>query len=192
MRLSTCIILLFMAFSSLGFAHDANKAFFNIQQKDNLVEVKSEFPWSIRNALLEAYPELEDSKSKADFDTAFFDYVKTNFELRNGNSILKLIAVDEATHNEHSHANAFVFLFEGDAFDAIKNTLMFNIYKDQENYHDVLIKGEHLKFITSPEASIAVVQSISERSRGNGIKIGLIVVAFSVLGALFWHQRKNL
>ena len=113
MKFSSCIVLLFFAFSGVGFAHDANKAFFNIQQKDNLVEVRAEFPWSIRNALLEAYPELEHSKSKADFDTAFFDYVKTNFELRNEDSILKLIAVEEVTHNEHAHANAFIFLFEG-------------------------------------------------------------------------------
>ena len=192
MKFSSCIVLLFFAFTSLGFAHDANKAFFNIQQKDNLVEVKSEFPWSIRNALLEAYPELEDSKSKADFNTAFFDYVKTNFELRNGDSILKLIAVDEATHNEHSHANAFVFLFEGNAFDAIKNTMMFNVYKDQENYHDILAKEKHLKFVTSPDSQVAVVQSISERNGGNSIITGLIVVVFCVFGVFLWSQRKKL
>ena len=180
-----------MVFASSVFSHDANKAFFNIQQKGNLVEVKSEFPWSIRNALLEANPELENSKSKADFDAAFFDYVKTNFELRNGNSILKLIAVEEVLHNEHSHANAFVFLFEGIAFDTIKNTLMFNAYKDQENYHDVLIDDEHLKFITSTDASIVVVQSISEGSFRNRITIGLIVVAFCVLGTVLWSQRKK-
>ena len=191
MKFSSCIVLLFFAFTSLGFAHDANKAFFNIQQKDNLVEVKSEFPWSIRNALLEAYPELEHSKSKADFDAAFFDYVSNNFELRNGNSILKLIAVDEATHNEHSHANAFVFLLEGNAFDTIKNTMMFNVYKDQENYHDVLVSKKHLKFITSPDASLVVVQSISEGSFGNRITIGLIVVAFCVLVTILWSQRKK-
>ncbi|EPR72172.1 hypothetical protein ADIWIN_3011 [Winogradskyella psychrotolerans RS-3] len=191
MKFSSCIVLLFFAFTSLGFAHDANKAFFNIQQKDNLVEVKSEFPWSIRNALLEANPELENSKNKADFDAAFFDYVKTNFELRNGDSILKLIAVEEVMHYEHSHANAFVFLFEGIAFDAIKNTLMFNAYKDQENYHDVLIEDEHLKFITSPDSSVVVVQSVSRRSGGNTIKIGLILIIICVLGVFLWIQRKK-
>jgi hypothetical protein len=192
MKFSSCIILLFFAFSGVGFAHDANKAFFNIQQKDNLVEVRAEFPWSIRNALLETYPELEHSKSKADFDTAFFDYVKTNFELRNDDSILKLIAVEEVTHNEHAHANAFIFLFEGNAFDTVKNAVMFNVYKDQENYHDILVSKEHLKFITSPDSPVAVLQPISERNGGNRVITGLIVVAFCVFGVFLWSQRKKL
>jgi len=38
MKFSSCMIFLFFAFSGVGFAHDANKAFFNIQQKDDLVE----------------------------------------------------------------------------------------------------------------------------------------------------------
>lgn len=48
------IVIMILSISN-GFAHDANKAFFKIQQKGNVIEVQAEFPWSIRNAILETF-----------------------------------------------------------------------------------------------------------------------------------------
>lgn len=54
------------------FVHDANTSFLKMQQKGGVVEVQAQFPWSIRNAVLEAFPELKKSKNKNDFEAAFF------------------------------------------------------------------------------------------------------------------------
>ncbi len=48
-------LMILCLYSTCGFAHDANKAFFKIQQKGNVIEVQAEFPWSIRNAILETF-----------------------------------------------------------------------------------------------------------------------------------------
>ena len=184
-------VLVFMyLFVSSGFAHDANKAFFKIQQKDNVVEVQAEFPWSVRNAILEAYPELANSKSQEDFNNAFFKYVSTNLEIRNGDFILELISIKEAAHEGHSHQNNFIFQYKGNAFDFITNTMMFNVYDNQKNYHDILMESEHLENITSIDSPSFEVRSTSKMSFKNITQIGLLVLGFSVLALLLWYRVK--
>ncbi|WP_178984005.1 DUF6702 family protein [Winogradskyella helgolandensis] len=191
MTRSRFLLFIFVTLSTFSFAHDANKAFFTIQQKESMVEVTAEFPWSIRNALIDAYPKLENSKSQNDFDTAFFEYVNNNFQIENNGSRLKLLSVNDASHKGHSHQTNFVFLFEGNEFDVIKNTMMFNIYKDQENFHDVLFQKEHIKFITSLDLeSFEIVPSSSDL--GGIMKMGLLLMGFIVLVISFWIKKKQL
>jgi len=185
------VIVLICLFISNGFAHDANKAFFKIQQKDNIVEVQAEFPWSLRNAILEAFPELENSKSQEDFNNAFFKYLSTNLEIKNGDSILELLSINEATHEGHSHQNNFIIQYKGNAFDFITNTMMFNVYDNQKNYHDIIVGTEHLKFIASQDSSSFEVRSTSSMSFKDIAQIGLLVLGFSVLALLLWYRAKN-
>lgn len=185
------VIVLICLFISNGFAHDANKAFFKIQQKDNIVEVQAEFPWSVRNAILEAFPELENSKSQEDFNYAFFKYLSTNLEIKNGDSILELLSINEATHEGHSHQNNFIIQYKGNAFDFITNTMMFNVYDNQKNYHDIIVGTEHLKFIASQDSSSFEVRSTSSMSFKDIAQIGLLVLGFSVLALLLWYRAKN-
>ena len=185
------LLILFISISTLGFAHDANKAFFKIQQKENIVEVQAEFPWSIRNAVVEAYPRLESSKNQEDFDAAFFEYVKSNFQLRQNNSVLELISIEYDTQQGHSHQSNFVFVFEGNQVDSIKNTMMFNTYVNQENYHDILLDTGHIKFITSKDSSSFQMESSSQTSFGNTIAIGLLIVVVIVIGLFLYIRLKK-
>lgn len=57
---------------SIGYAHDVQEAIFNIKTNENRTEVKAEFPWTIRKALLTAYPELENNTNQITFDKSFF------------------------------------------------------------------------------------------------------------------------
>ena len=185
------LLILFISISTLGFAHDANKAFFKIQQKENIVEVQAEFPWSIRNAVVEAYPRLESSKNQEDFDAAFFEYVKSNFQLRQNNSVLELISIEYDTQQGHSHQSNFVFVFEGNQVDSIKNTMMFNTYVNQENYHDILLDTGHIKFITSKDSSSFQMESSSQTSFGNTIAIGLLIAVVIVIGLFLYIRLKK-
>tara|TARA_R110002049_G_scaffold68465_7_gene177488 strand:- start:1233 stop:1811 length:579 start_codon:yes stop_codon:yes gene_type:complete len=192
MKLCHFLLILFISISTLGFAHDANIAFFKIQQKENTVEVQAEFPWSIRNAVVEAYPRLESSNNQEDFDVAFFEYVKSNFQLRQNNSVLTLISIEYDAQQGHSHQSNFVFVFEGNQFDSIKNTMMFNAYVNQENYHDILLDTEHVKFITSKDSSSFQMESQSQNSLGNTTTtIGLLIAVVIVLGLFLFIRLKK-
>uniref|UniRef100_UPI0025FFF722 hypothetical protein n=1 Tax=Winogradskyella sp. TaxID=1883156 RepID=UPI0025FFF722 len=73
------VIVIICLFVTNGFAHDANKSFFKIRQNGEFVEIEAEFPWSIRNAMLDIFPELESSKNQKDFENTFFKYINDNF-----------------------------------------------------------------------------------------------------------------
>ena len=182
-------------FISNGFAHDANKAFFKIQQKDDVVEVQAEFPWSIRNAVLDAFPELENSNSQNDFDTAFFKYINDNFSISKGEGLLSLVSVKEVNSQGHSHQNTVVFLLAGNNFDAITNTVMFNIFSNQKNYHEVDINKQHLEFITTTKkTSFKINLNVPSKSSIGKDTIGiLLVLIFSILITfLFFKYRRKL
>ncbi|MFK7832532.1 MAG: DUF6702 family protein [Winogradskyella sp.] len=174
-----------------GFAHDANKAFFTIQQKEDYVEVQAEFPWSIRNAVLEAYPELENSKDKAEFEAAFYQYVNANFRIAHGDSSLELISVKEEFYEGHSHQNNFSFQFKGGTFDRVSNTLMFNSYDNQKNYNDVILKSESLEFITTPDKASFIVKVSSNNDLEYKKTIIFGAIAFSVFILLIWFRNKK-
>ncbi|NRD19741.1 hypothetical protein HNV08_06745 [Winogradskyella eckloniae] len=180
-----------LIFSTFSFAHDANKSFFKIQQKGQNVEVQAEFPWSIRNAVIKAFPDLENSNLQSDFEAAFFQYIDHHFQIAHGNSALKLVAVEEVAHSGHSHQNNFVLLYEGNAFDTIKNTILFNIYKDQENYHEILIEPNSIKFITSIDADTFKLQDTSAENYNDLFLIGLVLLSVVVVFLGIAYKRRN-
>ena len=45
-----------------GYAHKTDEAFFTFDQKENTVEIHAEFPYTMRNALIEFNPYLEKLK----------------------------------------------------------------------------------------------------------------------------------
>ncbi len=193
MKLIHCVVVIMCLFITNGFAHDANKSFFKIQQKVDFVEVQSEFPWSIRNAVLEAFPELENSNNQKDFDTAFFKYIDANFSIRNGKALLSLVSLKAVDSHGHSHQNNFVFVFAGNNFDTVTNTIMFNIYDNQENYHEVEIDKQHMEFVTITEnMSFKInLDSDSKSSIGKDTIVILLALVFSVLMSLLFFKNKK-
>jgi len=195
MKLIHYVIVIMCLFITNGFAHDANKSFFKIQQKVDFVEVQAEFPWSLRNAVLEAFPELENSNNQKDFDTAFFKYIDANFSIRNGKALLSLVSVKAVDSPGHSHQNNFVFVFAGNNFDTVTNTIMFNIYENQENYHEVEVNNQHEEFVTTPKSTSFRLNfdSDSESSIGNDTIVILLTLVFSLLmSLLFFKNRKKM
>ncbi|WP_299100720.1 hypothetical protein [uncultured Winogradskyella sp.] len=192
MKLFRFFLYFTILFSTFSFAHDANKSFFKIQQKDNNVEVQAEFPWSIRNAIIEEFPTLENSNLNSDFKNAFFQYIERHFQIVHGNSTLKLISVEEVAHSGHSHQNNFVLLFEGKTFDTIKNTILFNVYKDQENYHELIIEPNSIKFITSLNSNTFRLQAASKVNSNIQFLLGFILLCVVVVPLWMKYKRHNI
>ena len=123
----------------LTFAHEGNIAFFKIEQKETTVEVIAEFPWTIRNALLDFAPELKNSKSQEEFNTAFFDYIKSSLILSDMNGKqLELLKIESLNKDGHSHQNDFLFSFKGSSFKKVINRISFNLNTNQINHHTII------------------------------------------------------
>lgn len=139
--------------------HESNIAYFKIEQIDSTIIIHAEFPWTIRNALLEFAPELKKSKSQKMFDMAYFDYLKSTLILKdNYGNRLKLLNVDAIKNGGHSHQNEFTLTYLGKEFKTLYNSILFNINSDQSNYH-ILKSESNLTFKTTPINSIFINES---------------------------------
>lgn len=96
---------------------------------------------------------------------------------------LALVSVDEVKTQGHSHQNNFVFVFAGHNFDKVVNTIMFNIYDKQENYHEVIINKEYQEFVTTNENNSFKIKGKNdlESHHGNDTIVLFMVVVFSLI-----------
>jgi len=144
------LALSFLVLSYASFAHEPNEAFFEITQKGNTTEVIAEFPWTLRNALIEFYPSLETANSKSDFESVFIKYIKANFILTgiNGKDF-KFVEFEELPNDGHSHQGKYLIVFSGNDLSIVTNTLLFNMYDNQKNHHKTTINSIEDTFETA-------------------------------------------
>ena len=193
MRISNIIITIMCLFLNYGFAHDANKAFFKIEQKRDVVEVRAEFPWSIRSAVLIAFPELEYSEKQEDFDTALFSYLNDNLIITNGDEKLSLLSVVKSISQGHSHQTNYILTFKGNHFNKVTNTIMCNLKKSQSNYHELLFETKSIEYITTNTATRFVVNSKLESNVENYkyYYLGFIIILCFTLSSLYFKKQKS-
>ena len=142
-----------------AFANDSNEAFFTIQENESNILVHAELPWTIRNALYQYKPELEFSQDQTAFDDAFFDYVRSTITFLDSNQdSIKLIAVIKDYVEGDSLLSNYIFEFEKGRVFIVSNSLMFNIYNDQENHHTIFRRTVPISFTTSIEQAAYYVE----------------------------------
>ncbi|MCI2229127.1 hypothetical protein MC378_08110 [Polaribacter sp. MSW13] len=159
------IFYFFCLFSNLGFAHEPNEAFFTYIQKENTVEVMAELPWSMRNALMEFNPSLENSTTKKDFENTFNEYINKNLILKDKKGdLLQFQEFKELESIGHSHQNNYLIIFKGtDLFD-ITNTFMFNLYDNQINYNELTIDNKTTSFKTEKKSKQFYLNKRSDKN----------------------------
>ena len=165
-------------------AHNANEAFFTLKKGENTIEVLAEFPWTIRNALLDELPELEKTGDKAEFQHAFFNYIQNRFILKNKDQTsLGLLEVREQITSGHSHHTNYLFVFKGHDISIIENTLMFNISPHQKNYHTIEFYASEKALITTPHNF--EIKLATESRFLNYRTLVFILIGLGVFGFLF-------
>lgn len=152
-----------LIFSKDLIAHKSNEAFFTFKQKNHVIEVEVEFPWTIRNALIQFNPELEITKNENHFEATFVKYIKKNLVLTDQEGVEQpFIEFKELENNNgHSHGNNFLLKFKGYEIVNVKNTMMFNLYDNQINYNKIDLINTNKSFITkmaSPNFSLNKIQ----------------------------------
>lgn len=146
------IIVLSMTVVVNSFAHDPHEAFFSINQTQDTVKIKAQFPWTLRNALIQFSPTLVDATSSRDFELAFMEYVKKNIILIDSLGAAMPFAYFEALENNgHSHESNYLLVFLGNGMGNITNSMMFDLSDKQINYHYLRTEGTDREFQTSPK-----------------------------------------
>ena len=139
----------FSLYSNLGHAHETNEAFFTFIQKETTVEIEVEFPWTLRNALIEFNPLLENSTTKKEFENTFSNYIKETIILKDKNGkLLHYQGFIELETKGHSNQNSYLLIFKGTNLFEVINTIMFNVNDNQVNYNSITINSTEMTFKT--------------------------------------------
>lgn len=179
-----CFVCLY---SSFVVAHETNEAFFIITQKENTIEIKAEFPWTMRNALIAYNPSLENTAGKKDFEQTFMEYIKENLILKNkSGELLQFQNYKELDNNGHSNQNSYLIVFNGSDLFEVTNTIMFNVYDNQVNYNKLAISKKTYK--TSKATNHFNVNQKMES--GNWYYL-LLIIPFIFLGNRFYQKNND-
>lgn len=119
-------------------------------QQDESWKLRTEFAWSLRNALVLSFPYLDEEKvSDEDYSDCVLDYLDINMEIILDGNILKY---DKIKQIPGSHGHSFVFIIDvngpvtGQNLQ-IRNHCMTEIYKKQKNHVIVKTKEHSLEHI---------------------------------------------
>ncbi len=177
-----------------GYAHDADKAFFNIYIKDNKTLIEAELPWSIRNVLIAYDSNYLRSKSKEETRAIFFKYAKENLKLFNTKgALLELLNVSVVDLNEDSHTHTIKYLitYDGSLNEGrIENNLMLEYYKNQENYHWFTnYLGEEKEIVTNKENSMFFI--VLKKNNNNIVYyfLGAVFIVLFTMGVVFFLKK---
>lgn len=174
------LVLMSMLTSILGYAHDADKAYFEIQEETGNVVVFAGFPWSIRRVLDNIKTE---NNNNQDLQDKLFTYVKENLILEKKNGArLPIIAIQLSKNRNEAHHGSinYKITFEGNQLFRVTNTLMCDYYKDQLNYHTLF---------DLPDSKITNIENPSFIIQERSFKIELIYYVVALLILLFFVYR---
>ena len=113
------------------------------------LKVQMEIPWSIRNAVLNAFPDC----SKDSLQYCLEQYVVDNFVVSFGDKSIHWteLRLIEAEHS-HSQILQFQFPISGNKRIKIQNSLLFNTYVNPKHHHQVIFdESEKTVFVTTPD-----------------------------------------
>lgn len=181
----TIVALLFLFFVEVS-AHNSKEAFFAVQFYEKYIEVEAEFPWTLRNALIDFAPELNNATHKQQFRAVFESYVKANFLVYdNDKKPLELNRIKTVQANGHSHQINYIFEFKGRSVTEIKNTMLFNISEKQRNYHTILLHGKKRKYLSSFSNPSFLIQ---QQKTVNFFEL-LLVLSFILTAVLYTFDK---
>jgi hypothetical protein len=133
------------------FAHESNKAFFNINVEKDSIIVDIEFPWTINESFVIAYPEYDTIESPTEYLKGFRKYIDENLSMMTvTNRKLNILGIEKMLVTGHAHQVNYRVYYDFGKIHEVKNTTMFNLNVNQENYH--LLDGDtQVHFLTTPE-----------------------------------------
>lgn len=141
----------FILYLTKGYGHDAHVAFFEIQVVDSKsINIIVDFPWTLRDALLQYDSTLLNDKGAENWRKSFERYVLEHLSIYDVEyHPIKLLGIEVLPNSESSHSVRYKFQFEGGVISEIENRLMFNLNPNQVNYHTLKNKSDEIEFVTN-------------------------------------------
>lgn len=137
-------------FSTSVLAHSPNRAYFDIQVKENAIVVNAEFPWTIREALMNYDSQLGENADEQAITQALECYFMDNFIIRDENGgVAAIQSLRILPHRGHSHQANVEVVYEHVDILRIRNTIMFNLFKDQVNNHVFHLEPSIVSFVST-------------------------------------------
>lgn len=173
-------------------AHNPNQAFFEIRFTEDSCIIKADFPWTLRNAFLAEYPEFK--QNKAGFTKGVKQYLQKHLIIQYQNKAL--IWQIRQAKAEHSHSIRYIFSAKLPDFQTLefRNTCMFNLYKNQINFHTIHLKDEKLNFQTSkskPFFEIDINQNSKSQKQTSSFLFYILIFSGILLGILIIFQLRK-
>ena len=133
----------------LPLAHSPNRAYFYIEVKEQVIVVNAEFPWTIREALMNYDPQLKLNFDEVTMMQALECYFMDNFIISDENGeVAVLRSLKVLPHQGHSHQANVEVVFEHVEVSSISNTLMFERFLNQKNFISMKDTIGEMKFVT--------------------------------------------
>jgi hypothetical protein len=181
-----------------SYAHAPNEAFFELFESNKQLLIKVEFPWTIREALLAARPELKTAQTTEEMTAGLLSYIQEHLKVRNEQNepiLIQNIKVAPNT-NGHGHGSVYMLLLgENQRISSIKNTCMFEAYSDQTNFHSIEVaNAPSLEFVTNKENVIYTIQANIPAFTNQKFSVTYILIGlgslFCLLMLAYWTKRK--
>lgn len=159
-----------MVFITLAesFGHDPARATFDLFLSPEKTVLRAEYSWAVRNALVKAYPFLEDAKATSeDFRSCMLEYINGHVIIGADGSLISMTSIYQVP-GEHSHS--YIFVGEGPAIEpgfdelTVENRSLFEIYRKQVNTWNIHLGNEtkHCYAVMSnPVCTIFLDEAIS-------------------------------
>ncbi|GAA4111784.1 hypothetical protein GCM10022393_09680 [Aquimarina addita] len=178
---------------SVGYAHDADKAYFNIITEKKTTIIQAEFSWSIRNALINYDYSFKNAKTEEDINLIFFNYIQDKLKLFNAEGkVLPLLKVILTKNPDHSHSTNYTLIFEGTDVVKISNLILLEHLQSQQNYHTYSNpKGKETKFITNIQSPVFNLEIKKNSTPLIYYLIGGTIIIFVLLVLVYQLKKRK-
>ena len=181
---------LFISNSCLG--HNLDETFSAISVQDGRMVIQLELPWSVRDAVLDRFPEVKGTSSIDFFREKARQYIAENIEVSKNGQVISptFLGLGDGSH---SHSISVELHYPETYLEAlsIRNTLLFNYTSLQQNHHQLLFPdGNTRRFVTNPK-------NPEFRANGKGdhkllanteVKYSALMVLIIAIGAVIIRQ----
>jgi hypothetical protein len=142
------------------------------------LEVEFEFPWTIRNAVLDFDSSLISSQSKSEMLQGVKRYLRHYFVIENeAGENLKITKLQERSNGSSHHYIIMATYSNNNTVQKIDNHLMHNISKEHVSYHYFKPKTNSPEWKTTYDKPRIVFYSSSSQSGDYIITLSLIIIA---------------
>jgi hypothetical protein len=186
------LILIISCLQTLGFAHSPHECYFDIKLENNTCTIKAEFPWTLRNALLDFDPSLNSIQTPQAFETAFEKYISSNLNLKDKEGKMLIFKGFRALESSgHSHQNEYALEYEGSDVKQVTNTIMFEMSDKQSNYHSIMVDGTKRTFETYKGQDSFMIDDLSTNNTSYFIFGFAVIGIIGIVAYKYWPTAKK-